>query len=826
MDHSQHHLSPAPKQAPADSGIFHQIGETFSQTGFMPHGHCYLWKPGLVSTHVISDTVIGCSYLSIALTLCILARKVRLPFSSMVLAFGTFIAACGAGHFMDMWNLWHADYWVSAWVKAITAIASVSTAVWFIRSRKEIRSFAEAAKLAIQKRLDLEALTKDLEKAIQERTLELEESRRIAQEQKEELRTITDALPSLVAYIDQNQRYRTVNAAFEKWFGVPTESIAGQSIEDFLGAEAYAELAPMVEKALAGEEQNFEADIPFVYGSQRRVRISYIPRRNAQGEPNGFFLLANDVTEQRKAHQDVVDSEHRLSLALDVSTMGIWEWHADTRKTLIDARAAKILGLREDIAHPAIEDFYQAIHPDDRDHVLNAFYTAIAANTKFRSEHRVVAPGGEIRWIFSKGRPEVDANQRTTRIIGVVMDITERKDAEEKLAAAILKAETANSAKSEFLANMSHEIRTPLGAVLGFTELLKDPSMSQEERAKYAEIIDRNGKQLSHLINDILDLSKVEAGKLEIEHTAVSLPSLIAETTSMLRALAMEKNINLRVKPWSNIPARVCTDPTRLNQILINVIGNAIKFTQQGEVSVAIETKRVLENGQSLIGIRVQDTGIGITSEQQAKLFHAFSQADSSMTRKFGGTGLGLILSKRLSEALGGDLTLVESRPEEGTVFEITILVAPPEICKHHPNSANESEPTSKPSRTVASETKSFHGVRLLVAEDSPDNKLLIERMLIPLGPTIEFAENGEDAVEKALNGDFDLVLMDIQMPVKNGYDATQLLRARGFQKPIVALTAHALVEERKRSLEVGCNDHVTKPLTRQKLYQTIEKYA
>lgn len=373
----------------------------------------------------------------------------------------------------------------------------------------------------------------------------------------------------------------------------------------------------------------------------------------------------------------------------------------------------------------------------------------------------------------------------------------------EKLAAA---AETSNQVKSLFLANMSHEIRTPLGAILGFIDLLNDPQLNPIERKKYSDIIARNGQQLTQLIDDILDLSKVEAGHLEIETIEMSLPTLLSDVNTLMLQRTSEKGLGFTLEKAAELPETIYTDPTRVRQILMNIIGNAIKFTSQGGISVRVSA----ENDK--ICFRVDDTGLGISSDSRKRLFEWFTQADASTTRKFGGTGLGLALSRRLARSLGGDITL-EDKHDKGSRFVIKI--------------ANRSkEQVTAETKVVSTKVSSLKGVRVLVVDDAIDNRILMESILSRNGVIVDLAENGREAVDKALAGNHDLVLMDIQMPVCDGLEATAELRAKGYKKPIIALTAHAMREERDKTLAAGCDSHMTKPIQMQKLLQVISEYT
>lgn len=368
-------------------------------------------------------------------------------------------------------------------------------------------------------------------------------------------------------------------------------------------------------------------------------------------------------------------------------------------------------------------------------------------------------------------------------------------------------AEAANAAKSSFLANMSHEIRTPLGAIVGFVELLNQNNLSTEETAEYTGVIARNSHHLSSIVDDILDLTKVEAGKMIVEKVSFSLSDVVADLSSLMAFRAREKGIDFEVISKVNVPRMIVSDSTRIRQILHNVIGNAVKFTDAGRVELKISFN------EPFIEFLVTDSGRGISVEQATQLFQPFSQADASTTRRFGGTGLGLVLTRRLCQALGGDFHLKSSELGKGSVFCAYIRVD----LDHSDRNADAPLRSANPD---------FSGKKILLVEDSPDNQALVRILLTKLGAEVDVAVNGAQGVDKALAGNYDTVLMDVQMPTMDGYEATQILRKKKFDKPIIALTAHAMKEERKKCLESGFTAFLTKPIHRPSLIALLESYG
>jgi PAS domain S-box-containing protein len=516
-------------------------------------------------------------------------------------------------------------------------------------------------------------------------------------------------------------------------------------------------------------------------------------------------------------------SEERFRTASQSTDDAIYEWDLASDHIEFCTRDASVWGTL-----PAdLRQWISMVHPDDRDRVTAELQRHLdAPGSRFTSEYRLVQPDGRVIHCREHGTALRDASGKPLRMIGAISDITAAKLAELELKHARAVADAANEAKSMFLANMSHEIRTPMTAILGYADLMLDPQQTQSDRLDNLHRLRRSGQHLLMLLNDILDLSKIEAGRMTVERIACSPCKTVAEVTSMLRGRAIEKGLNLDVEFDGPIPATIATDPMRLRQILMNLIGNAIKFTPAGQVRIVVRWQQDAD-GRPRLRFSVIDTGIGLSEEQKARLFQPFIQADNSTTRRFGGTGLGLTISQRLADMLGGRIE-VESAPGRGSNF--TLVVDPGSLAGVQMiTNAHEVMASAMNETAARAQTPRLSG-RVLLVEDGPDNQRIIRAFLEMEGLTVEVAENGRIAADRATaeadaGRPFDLILMDMQMPELDGYAATGILRSRGYRRPIVALTAHAMESDRTKCLAAGCDDFASKPIEREQLIAVIAKY-
>ncbi len=544
---------------------------------------------------------------------------------------------------------------------------------------------------------------------------------------------------------------------------------------------------------------------------------------DAEGQPYGIYVHATDVTDRVLARQrliesksDLEDSESRFRLLADAMPQIVFTADDSGNFDYFNQRWFEYTGLTFEESKGW--NWGPVLHEADLQMSVNRWTESITTGLPYEIEYRIKC-GSDLtyRWHLGRAVPITDVNNRIVKWFGTNTDIHDVKLLAEELRAAKQNAESANQIKSRFLANMSHEIRTPLGVIIGFTDLLREHLDDKDDTKGYIERISTNALQLGSLIDEILDLSKIEADRLEAERVTIDLEGLLEDVFKSMSMIAKDKDLAFEKEWQTPVPSHVVTDPNRFRQILINIIGNAIKFTDQGAVTISL-TVNAKGMGRT-IEVRVTDTGIGLNKDQQARIFEPFMQADNSVTRRFGGTGLGLALSKRLAKVLGGDLILEKSEPGKGSTFIVIIDIGESSVGVESRASLAVSAEPSKYLKLPAH-------LKVLIVDDSPDNRAIVSRFLKLSGASSDTAENGQIAVEKALTETFDLILMDIQMPIMDGYQALGVLRENNFPNPIVALTAHAMKEEKDKCMKAGFNGYLSKPVDRHNLLQLIHDFT
>ena len=589
--------------------------------------------------------------------------------------------------------------------------------------------------------------------------------------------------------------------------------------------EAQPVVAAAVQEAIDnGTPYDLEVPLITAKGQHRWVKTQgYAEMCN--GKAVRLYGTFQDISTHKQAEEELVKNEARFRTLVEGADVILWEFDLSTDSfTYVSPQAIKLGYPME--AWLAKGFWAEHIHPDDREQAVSDCKAGVATNNDYRLSYRMLTADGSYIWIDDVVTVELREGM-TPLLRGVLVDITERMQSQELLKAAQSEADDANKAKSAFLANMSHEIRTPLTAILGFTDLLRadgDIRLAPEKRAQAIDTISNAGNHLLILINDILDLSKIEADKMTIESIDTPLIALLREVEGLMRAKSIKKGLVLSTTLVTPVPEHILSDPTRLRQILINMIGNAVKFTEAGSISIAVSVTE--RDGQPRLLIDIEDTGAGMSNKQAARLFQAFGQADETMTRKYGGSGLGLTICHRFAALMGGDVKLLRTEPGKGSCFRLVLPfeASPGTVMVTKFDMVNSS------SADVTPVLIPKLGGRILLAEDGVDNQRLIAFHLKKSGAELEIADNGRIALEmigdaEANGSPFDLLLTDMQMPEMDGYTLARTLRDCGSTLPIVAITAHAMSDDRAKCIDAGCDDYTTKPINKKQLLATCAKW-
>jgi PAS domain S-box-containing protein len=574
----------------------------------------------------------------------------------------------------------------------------------------------------------------------------------------------------------------------------------------------------------AGEHFRLECRLRRSDGEYRWFLVAGEPKSLPDGSFNGCWCSAIDITEHRLA-RETLERERNEHDALVNSIEGI-VWSADPETclfTYVSKEAERLLGYPRSQWFSSATFWVDHMHPDDRSWAPAFCRKATTEQRRHTFEYRMIAADGRVVWLRDAVTVVVE-NGKTVELCGVMLDITERKLAEDEIAAARDKALEASRLKNEFLAIVSHEIRTPMNAVIGMTGLLLDTKLDAEQQ-EYAEAVRTSADSLLAIINDILDFSRIEAGKMSLEKVPFDLRSTVEEKVAWVKEMAQARGLEITCLVHESVPKAVRGDQGRLRQVLAKLIHNAVKFTSQGEVVVRVELAK--ESASDVqVRFEVEDTGIGITSEAQAWLFTPFSQADGSMTRRFGGTGLGLAIASRLAGLMGGEIG-VRSEPGKGSLFWFTALFEKPTALESARVDVGAEIVPVKPAPAPRDPARCKH-LRILVAEDNVMNQKFEVRLLEKLGYRADVAANGFEVLDAVSRIRYGLVLMDCEMPEMSGLQATAEIRKRegtGRRIPIVGITAQAYFADREKCLAAGMDDYIAKPVNREDLARVIEAW-
>jgi PAS domain S-box-containing protein len=656
------------------------------------------------------------------------------------------------------------------------------------------------------------------------------------------LRTLVNTLPDLVWLKDPEGIYLACNRRFEQFFGASETDILGKTDYDFLPAQE-ADFFRAKDRAAteAGGPTVNEEEISFASDGHRELLTTIkTPVIDADGKLIGVLGVGRDITALRQNEKELEDYRHHLEEMVEQRTAELRQLTADLRESearfreVADAAPVLIWMSTPDklcyffnegwlaftgrsLAQELGNGWAEGVHADDFARCLQIYDQAFDARQPFSMEYRLRHHSGTYRWILDQGVPRFAGNGDFLGYIGGCIDIEEIKRAEAEKEIARNTAEAANLAKSSFLANMSHEIRTPMNAILGFVHLLTRSGPLTSEQRERLDKIAKSGEHLLSIINDILDLSKIEAGKMVLEEAEFSIGDILDGVGSLIAEQARAKNLRVSLD-YDAVPVRLHGDATRLRQALLNYAGNAVKFTERGGIVIAA---RLLEERGDALSVRfeVRDTGIGIPKDKQANLFNPFQQADASITRKFGGTGLGLAITQRLAHMMGGEAG-VDSAPGQGSTFWFRVWLKR--------GQAKTDEVAEKTRIDAEAALRQRHGEkRVLLVEDDAVNREVASFLIEEVGLSVDVAENGIVAVEKVGKQAYDVILMDMQMPEMDGIQATRAIRAQpvGRRVPILALTANAFDEDRRQCIEAGMDDFISKPVEPDRLYDTLLRW-
>ena len=789
---------------------------------FPARWYCGNWSDSLGWLHIGSDLAIWAAYFAIPVVLLYFARRRDdLPLRRIFFLFAAFIVACGTTHLIEAVIFWQPVYRLSGLVKLITAVVSWATVIALIKNVPKVLHYPS-----------LDANNQRLQTEVDQR-IKSEAELKAATARYEALLSGTR---SIVWSTNTNGEFVTPQISWERYTGQTFDQHRGSGWSLAIAEQDRERIGQEWHQARANRSI-FQATGRIWHqasGKHREYFAEAVPVLDGNGEIIEWVGTITDTEDQRQARIDldvaqseIAQQKRELELIYQSAPVGMSLIDRDYKFLRVNQTLAKINGIPRD-QHIGRRADELLVSLKDK---IKPLYERVFETGEPMLDVEIVgttlAGDDERTWLVSYYPLELDNNgsnrgSRVTAVSAIVLDITERKQQEQRLIESERVALAANQSKSEFLANMSHEIRTPMAAILGYADVLlghlKDP-----DNRNCVLIVKKNGQYLLELINDILDLSRIEANKMDVDLSDVSMVRLVADIRSLMSVRASEKGLALNVEFATEVPQSIRTDATRLRQVLINLIGNAIKFTGEGSVTLRITMH---EQPSPMIEFSVTDTGIGIGEEQLTRLFKPFSQGDTSVTRKFGGSGLGLAISDRLVNMLGGTIA-VQSAVGSGSTFSVRLPIDADEAATRvRPVLDDHTEDTqnvTRPPRQLS--------CRVLVVDDRRDVRHISQHFLEKAGAIVVMAEDGRQGIDVALasrqSGEpFDLIVMDMQMPKVDGLQATAELRSAGVNWPIIALTADAMMGDRERCLDGGCDDYLSKPIDHAELIEMVGWYT
>ncbi len=632
-------------------------------------------------------------------------------------------------------------------------------------------------------------------------------------ESRELFRVVFDNSAIAITVVDKSEKIIAWNPFAEKLLKMNKEDLFNKNVKDFYPLSEWRRIRSQRVRQ-KGVLEDLETKVILKNGKLIDVALSISVLKDAEGKVIGAIGIMSDITKRKIAEKKLKDSENKIRVILNNSAAAMTLLDDKERLISWNKYTEQLLGMTQ-------KELYlkpvSRIYPKDEWEKIRSFNIR-ESGSKHHIETRIIRKDNAIIDVDLSVNVLKDSESRIIGSVGIMQDISERKKVEQELIQAKIVAEEANQAKSLFLANVSHEVRTPMNAILGMVDMTLDTQLTSEQKENLQTVKDAADNLLG-LINDILDLSRIEAGKTRLEIIPFEIEEVVKSVCRGLHVLARNKNLELVWEIDPEIPHTILGDPTRIRQIIINLVNNAIKFTSKGQIQVRVEWERNIEK-QCCLNFSVKDQGIGIPADKCAEIFDAFVQADDSITRRYGGTGLGLAISKRLVEMMGGTIW-VESRESQGSTFSFTAyfdIVDKPD----------QALPKRKTTLIIPEADDDLTALKVLLAEDNLVNQKIISKMLGKRGWDVIQVENGQEVLGIISKEDVDLILMDVQMPVMDGLEATRLIRQgekqTGKHIAIVALTARAMDEDKKKCLDIGMDGYVSKPVDRMKLFETIKQ--